>query len=301
LILSFGTLCLDRVYRIPQFPRFGGYIEAIDVQLVLGGEAANTALALRSLGVPVRLHTNPVGNDEAGRVLTELAKEQGIEVPNAVDGFVTPATDVYVTPDGERTMIGAGFSAMDSYEMPLPDLAGVSWLSAEPNMPNASKKVVSYAQDQNVKTYLMDFFKPEQDSIVSRCDVWQSSTDWVGARGDAEENLRWVEGHSRRYGCATILTDGARGLYAASKEFGARAFPALKAIEVVDTTGAGDVFRAGVLAGLHEGLPLNRAMLIGAAAAALASTTLGATTDLPSRSDVDKIIAKNDAFAAAYA
>lgn len=269
--------------------------------MILGGEAANTALALRSLGVPVRLHTNPVGDDEAGRVLMQLAIEHGMEAPIVVDGFVTPATDVYVTPDGERTMIGAGFSAMDTYEMPLPDLAGVAWLSAEPNMPNASKKVVSYAQDQNVKTYLMDFFKPEQDSIVSRCDVWQSSTDWVGARGNAEVNLRWVEDHSRRYGCATILTDGPRGLYAASQEFGARSFPALKGIEVVDTTGAGDVFRAGVLAGLHEGLPLIRAMLIGAAAAALASTTLGATTDLPSRSDVDQIIAKNDAFAAAYA
>ncbi len=300
MIVSYGTLCLDRVHLVPNMPRYGGYVEATEVRPTLGGEAVNTALALRSLGVVSRLQSNPIGRDEAGDTVLKLMEDHRLDPPLIVHGYMTPVTDIFVTPDGERTMVGAGFATMDRSDIALPDVRDASWLTAEPNMPNASRRAVEHAQSAGIKTYLMDFYATEHDTIVSRCDVWQSSTDWVGQRGDTEENLRWVEEHARRFGCATIVTDGPRGLFAASKDFGARAFPALVAPAVVDTTGAGDVFRAGVLAALADGLPLARALLFGSAASACAIGTLGATNGLPTREIVDALMKQNELLVRAY-
>jgi ribokinase len=300
MIVSFGTLCLDRVHLVPHMPRYGGYVEATEVRPTLGGEAVNTALTLRALGVESRLQSNPIGRDEAGEAVLKLMEDHRLDPPLIIDGYTTPVTDIFVTPDGERTMVGAGFAAMDQYDSVLPDVREASWLTAEPNMPNASRRAVEHAQSAGIKSYLMDFYDPEHDAIVSRCDVWQSSTDWVGERGDTEENLRWVEEHARRFGCATIVTDGPRGLFAASEEFGVRAFPALKAPAVVDTTGAGDVFRAGVLAALADEKPFTRALLFGAVAAACAIGTLGATNGLPDRERVDAVMQQNGLLVRAY-
>lgn len=300
MVVCFGTLCLDRVHRVPQLPRAGGYVEAIESQCFLGGEAANTTVALRALDVQARLHSNPIGDDENGHLLDSLMKKHGLNEPMVVPGYQTPVTEIYVTPDGERTMFGAGFSTMDSEEISLPDLDGATWLTSDPNMPKASRKVVEHAQRSNAKTYLMDFFKLEQDSLTANCQVWQSSTDWVGERGDTEENLRWVEDHSRRFGCATILTDGPRGLFAASPEFGARSFPAFPCRDIADTTGAGDIFRAGVIAGLTRNLPLQTCLLYGAAAACLSIQSLGATSNLPTIQEIELLISASELVARCY-
>lgn len=300
MVVCFGTLCLDRVHRVPSLPRRGGYVEAIESRWFLGGEAANTTVALRVLGVEARLCSNPIGDDENGRLLSSLIEIHGLEKPTIVSGYQTPVTEIYVTPDGERTMFGAGFSTMDTENISLPNLDGVTWLTSDPNMPKASKKVVEHAQRANVKTYLMDFYKVEQDALTANCEVWQSSTDWVGERGDHEENLRWVEEHSHRFGCATILTDGPRGLFAASPEFGARSFPAFPCNDVVDSTGAGDVFRAGVISGLVRNLPLETCLLYGAAAASLAVGSLGATSRLPTMEEIERLISEQSSIARCY-
>jgi sugar/nucleoside kinase (ribokinase family) len=58
---------------------------------------------------------------------------------------------------------------------------------------------------------------------------------------------------------------------------------------VVDSTGAGDAFRAGVLYGLHEGWPVGRALARGAAAGCLACTKLGASRFIPTLEELSEL------------
>ncbi|HVL38876.1 MAG TPA: hypothetical protein VM328_05740, partial [Fimbriimonadaceae bacterium] len=57
---------------MPRLPAPGGYVEILDEQLLLGGEAANTANALHSWGVPVRLCGNSLGEGESAERLRAM-------------------------------------------------------------------------------------------------------------------------------------------------------------------------------------------------------------------------------------
>ena len=66
------------------------------------------------------------------------------------------------------------------------------------------------------------------------------------------------------------------------------------AIDPVDTTGAGDAFLAGVLAGLVDGEPLDEMLGFANAVAALTTTDSGASTALPDRAAVADFRAENE-------
>jgi ribokinase len=61
-------------------------------------------------------------------------------------------------------------------------------------------------------------------------------------------------------------------------------------VEVVDTTGAGDAFAAGIAVGLAEGKSLSEAAWLGCVASALKTTRVGAQAGLPRRSEVDAML-----------
>src|SRR5690349_11825679 len=114
MILVFGTVCVDRVCRLARMPEAGGYVEAISEVRMLGGEAANTAYALRSWGAEVVLAGNGIANDTEGDfVRSELAR-RGIQAitDHLLPAVRTPVCDVFVDDAGRRTMIGFGFSDM---------------------------------------------------------------------------------------------------------------------------------------------------------------------------------------------
>lgn len=64
------------------------------------------------------------------------------------------------------------------------------------------------------------------------------------------------------------------------------------AVDAVDTTGAGDVFRAGFIAALIEGLPLADGLRFANAAAAVSCTRRGAMASVPSRADVERLVSR---------
>lgn len=61
MIVVFGTVCLDKVRRVPALPRKGGYVEIESETSYLGGEAANTAVMLARWRADVVLAGNSIG------------------------------------------------------------------------------------------------------------------------------------------------------------------------------------------------------------------------------------------------
>lgn len=300
MVVVFGTVCLDRVRRVPALPALGGYVEIQSETNLLGGEAANTALCLMKWGVPVLLHANPFGNDPEGELLIRLAEQKGL--PRASLSRSAPRTavcDIYVTPDGERTMIGAGFSDMGNFISldGLPLLPG-EWFTAEPNFGQPAREAARRANEAGMKTYLMDFIR--EDDPVAEGSFWQSSTDWAGVRGDLPATLEWAKRWSGRFGCHTIVTDGAAGLAYSSPESRGFVLPAYPYPSLVDSTGAGDAFRAGMLRGLNGGRPLPECLAFASAAGCLACGHLGATSHTPSVEEIEALMAAHPQVGLAF-
>jgi len=298
----FGTICLDRLRRVPTLPAPGGYVEVQDEVTLLGGEAANTANALHTWGDPVKLCGNALGGGIEGELLASLLRERTLEA--SVAGLPpeqpsTPVCDIYITPNGERTMFGRGFSAMEPEVTrdSLPLKAG-KWFTAEPNMECASRQAARLAHAAGMRTYLMDFIR--EDDPVMPGSFWQSSTDWAGYRNNAQRNVQWVEEFVARTGCFAILSDGPNGFVAGSREYPVRSYAPFPAPKVVDTTGAGDLFRAGMLHGLSRGWSLPECLRFAAVAGCLKCQSLGATTYVPSEAEIAAHIAANPTVARQY-
>jgi sugar/nucleoside kinase (ribokinase family) len=276
-------------------PETGGYVEATSQVRMLGGEAANTAFALRSWGSEVVLACNGIGEDTEGDFLrTELASRR-IEpiIEHLVRTTRTPVCDLFVDNAGQRTMIGFGFSALESTVDPtrLPYRTG-QWFTVEPNMVQAARSSVLLAHQAGMRIYTMDMVK-EEDPVPTGC-YWQTSTDWAGVRGDTTSNLAWLRGFVEKHDCFAILTDGANGFVAGSRDVGIQHYiPFQVDRPAVDSTGAGDLFRAGMLFGLDLGWPIEYCLRFASAAGCLACQTLGATSHVPSLQEIEAVIYRN--------
>jgi sugar/nucleoside kinase (ribokinase family) len=299
LILVFGTICLDRIRRIEQLPKKGGYCEIQDQLELLGGEAANTASFLAMWRVDVHLAGNSLGSGYEGDNLRLRLLERGLDDVYLSRAGKTPICDVYVTEDGDRTMFGLGFSGM-SLSSPLDQLPleKDKWFTAEPNMDTQSRLAVKQAHKAGMKLYLMDFFRPDEE--IPPGAICQFGTDWVGERDNPEVNMQWVADWSAIHKCVTILTDGKNGIFVAEHGKVATHLPAFPIFNVVDTTGAGDAFRAGVLYGLSHEWSLSHALRFGSAAAALKVQHIGATEHIPSLREVEIFIEENPEISARF-
>jgi sugar/nucleoside kinase (ribokinase family) len=310
MLVVYGTVCVDRIARVEALPPKGGYAEIVDEVRMVGGEATNTAMALAHWGLPVALVGNPVGSG-ADAELIRHSLESGqvdrihLDTGRAARSPLTPVCDIYVTPDGERTMFGRGFRDLESDVEPLTvkDLLDElirpgAWFTAEPNHGAVARRVVAEAASRGASVYLLDFFK--EDDPIPPGAFWQSSTDWIGCRGDAERNVEWVGEFADRTGCFCILSDGPNGFVAGGLGHPVRHYSAFPCPEVVDATGAGDVFRAGMLFGSERGMDLPSRLRFAAAAGCLNCLGVGGTGRLPSVAEIEAHIEAHPEVARSY-
>lgn len=298
MVLVFGTICIDRIRRVSTLPKPGGYCPVLSQIELLGGEAANTACFLVMWRQEVVLAGNGLGFGLDYENIRLKLLEKGLDVTFLVRSEATPECDVYVSEDGDRTMFGFGFDS--AIHTPLEKLPWLKdhWFTADPNLSVGGRAAMRRAHEKGMRLYLMDFFR--EDEFIPEGAVCQYSTDWVGQRSDNEQNRKWVESWSKKHLCYTILTDAADGTHFCTPQGEYHRFPVFKVEEVLDTTGAGDAFRAGTIHGLSQGWDFGRAIQFGSAAGALKVPHIGATEYLPSVFEVEKVIESQPQISAQF-
>ncbi len=301
-VLVVGSANVDFTVAVPRLPSPGETVSEGTLLVNHGGKGANQAVAARRLGADVRL-IGSVGDDASGRgVLAALAAE-GI----GVDGMVVSSTaatgtalivvdgagrnQIAVAPGANRALPEAQISAraadvdwsdvvVCSLEIPVAVAAAaltearrrgrVTVLNPAP-VPAAGVDFWS----------VVDFATPNEHEAERLSGI--ASRDEPGAR-DAASALR------TRGARAVIVTLGAQGALAVT-DAGATRTPAF-AVDVVDTTAAGDAFNAGLAVALAEGRALDAALRLAGAAGALACTRRGAQASLATRADVERLLAR---------
>ncbi len=299
MILVYGAVCLDRIRRIESLPKAGGWAEYDSELAILGGEAANTSAALQSWGTPPRLVGNPLGADAEGDELRKRMADLGVDFcPLGPPTPHTATCDIYVSDEGDRTMFGTGFRAM-AHQVHLDQIpwTEATWFTAEPNHGETALRALRMASDRGLKVYGQDF---TDAALLPRLDFWQSSTDWAGRRGHTQSNVEWVRAWSQKIGAPSILSDGPNGFVLGLPGGSAQAFPPFPCPRLVDTTGAGDLFRAGMLHGLSQGWPLADCLRFASAAGALSCGGWGGTGYIPSSDEIRALIRETPDVARRY-
>jgi sulfofructose kinase len=277
-VIVYGTVGLDTIWRVERLPPPGGYAHVLEERWTVGGTAANSAIALARWGARVALVGNAIGDDEDGRRLRELLAREAPEIdtrflPVAPDAS-TPAFVCVATSDGHRTMYGRR-------------TAGVRWPALAPELARSARlftldpyggsvEACAVAAREGLPIVAMDCAGIPSVNAVASLVV--TSYENVGADASAPELAAFAAGIRDRYGVSTIVTWGERGclIAAAGGASGETThLPAYVAPEVVDSTGAGDLFRAGMVYGLLQEWDLLRSARFASAAAALNCGAMG--------------------------
>ncbi len=300
MIVVYGTVCLDLIHRVSNLPPKGGYVDVQDEFHALGGEAANTSASLRRWGADVQLVGNPLGQGPEAELLAALLRHHGLEDATLPWGdHSAPVCHILVTPDGERTMFGRGFVEMEQRGDPsLMRTQEGAWFTTDPNHGAQARAATEKAHEAGMNVYLLDFVRDEE-TVPQGC-YWQSSTVWVGERGNLDVNKRWLEGWLKKHDCIAILTDGVDGFLLGTRAEGIRHYPAYDIPDAVDSTGAGDMFRAGMLFGLEMGWELPDTLQYAAVAAALNCRGLGAIGGLEDRTTIERHVKEHAETGAQY-
>lgn len=296
MVQVYGTVCLDVLKRVQKIPPLGGYVEVEETTMLLGGEAANTAAQLAAFGVECQLIGNAMSGVDVARLMAG-AKIENYALPQSE--FSAPVCDIYVTPDGERTMFGQGFRGLEKrHALGLLNVECDGWLTVDDNHGEAAREAVRRAHDWGKPVYAMDLVRDQEPLLHG--DILQTSTDWMDgiAREDVVSKAReWTE----KYGIRVVITDGANGFVYSAPGRGVVELPSLPCPYRVDSTGAGDAFRAGMLCGVIGGWPIDKTLAFAAAAGAMACTRLGGAANAPSKDAVVAHVLENKEIADRYA
>lgn len=263
---------------------------------VSGGSAANTLAGMASLGAQTAF-IGKVFDDELGRIFRHDMKAVGVDftTPSATSGRSTARCLILVTPDGQRTMntfIGACNELYDGdIDASLIAKAeilygeGYMWdmectksamLKAFADAKKAGTKIAFTLSDVFcVARYRNDFLQLLDEHFdILFCN--EGELDALYPEIPFEQKLERIQGKAE----IIAVTRGEKGSVILTPTERIEVAPQLVA-NVVDTTGAGDLYAAGFLYGLTHGKPLAECGALGSACAAQIIQHLGARVQRP--------------------
>lgn len=245
-----------------------------------GGQAANTAAWLAHHGVPVTLIA-AFGDDEPGRARRAELTAAGVACPVPPRAGAATGTVIVVAQGGHRTMLndrGANLLLTPSdVDAHLGDDTRHVHLSAYPLLDEASRsagrRALALARARGLSVSVdAASAAPLRRVGPDRFAAWVRGADLLLANADEAEVLGDLTGVVRH----VVVKRGSAG----AEWDGAVRVPARPAT-VVDPTGAGDAFAAGLLAAWLTGAGPAAALAAGVAAGALAVARVGARPPLP--------------------
>lgn len=290
-VLSYGYICIDHIIRVPHLPSPDhGAIAMSDIK-VLGGNATNTAAYLCQWGLSVALAGYVIGDDFLG----DLFMEEVAKVPRLSGQYLERATDmnsmyciVMVTPDGERSMVGVNedkaplsrvtVQMIEDARIMSMDLYGeTDTLVEAAQLASQAKVPVVIGDLQSIEHPILPFTSIAISSAAEVRRIYPNKSIEEFARNVMDNGAREV-----------IVTDGAADVRLFSDD-GNITHVVPTSVEVVDATGAGDTFRAGVVYGKLNGLNLIDSAALGVATGTLCVSREGGTSNPPHFAQVQEL------------
>ncbi len=267
------------------YSRMGPAIEAS------GGSAGNTAAGVASFGGRAA-YFGKVAEDQLGRIFSHDIRAQGVHYPTRAKGTVPPTARsmIFVTPDGERSMntyLGACVElGPEDVEAEVVKASKVTYFEGYLWDPPRAKEAIvdccriAHAHGREtsmtlsdsfcVGRYRSEFLELMRSGTVDIVFANREETLSLYETGDFDEALTRIAGDCK-LAAVTMSEEGAMILRGGERIH----VPATQIRELVDTTGAGDLFAAGFLFGYTQGRSLEDCGRLGCLAAGIVIQQIG--------------------------
>jgi sugar/nucleoside kinase (ribokinase family) len=267
-----------------------------EFKLTTGGCALNCCVALRKMGLPCELVTK-IGDDWMGEFLASEIRRHCIGDAGVTRQRGRPSafTFIPVHSDGQRSFIHYPGTDWDfgpeDVPMDLVRQSRICFFSGAMVLPRfdgePAARVLAEAQRSGAITLLDNVYVDTADR-----SAWQAAIGpclphldyYIPSESEAAALTGRREPHSMAEailsaGCrGAVIKLGDRGAYYLLADGREGRVPGYRAEKIVDTTGAGDSWAAGFIAGLHQSVPIEDAIALANATAAMDIQHVGAAT-----------------------
>ncbi len=285
---------------IPEWDHLGTFDH---IEHHIGGCAVNTGVDLVRLGVPVAVSAC-IGRDGAGAFVRQALADSGADTTGLVetDQAATSYTFVMIGSDGRRRYlhhVGANAHFTDAHvPSDLVAAARILHMGGSLLMPamdgEPTARLLARARDLGVTTCMDTAYNPTVDSraLIEPClphlDIFMPSIEEAQAitgESDPERMLQWFS--DWEIGLLGIKL-GADGCIVRTAS-GTERYPAF-GVDVVDGSGAGDAFTAGLLYGVLHEWDVERTARFANATAAHCIQAIGCSTGVPPAAEVSRFL-----------
>jgi sulfofructose kinase len=284
-VVALGQACVDYLGRVPSYPREDGKIELLELQSQCGGPASTALVTLSRLGIRTSL-LGSVSDDPIGVAVLEGLRADQVDHSflKITPGYTSQFAFIAVSREsGNRTIFWHRGSAppLKTEDVDLSPFSEAKVLHLDGLMIEASIEAARQARARDLKVVLdAGTMREGSLDLVSQIDVLIASERFaaplVGEHSSAEKALETLS----RFGPEKIvITLGAKGSvgWDRGEVLAQGAFP----VDVVDTTGAGDVYHGAYIYGLLKGWDMKACMRFASATSALKCRAIGARAGIP--------------------
>jgi len=283
----------DTLIPLEQFPAPGSKVHYGDRSTQPGGQVATTVLACQTWGVKSR-YVGKLGDDSAARLHQDAFRRVGAEAQIVtVPGTASLHNVILIDAAGERTVICQRNQQMvlQPGDLRREWIVNARILHVDGHDTAAATLAASWAREAGIPVVAdLDDTYPGIEELVANIDYLIVSEDFscrLMNETNLESALRKMQA---RYGCrlsaatlgesGVLAWDGKQLLHSAAYR-----------VPVVDTTGAGDIFRAGFIYGLLREWPLDRQLDFSCAAAAMNCMAQGARGGIQPVAAIENLMA----------
>ena len=281
IVYVVGSVNVDLVVRADTLPRPGETVTGGTFERHGGGKGANQAVAAARHGAEVRM-VAAVGDDELGAEAVAQLEAEGVDVSGVerLAGTPTGVALIAVDAAGENQIaVASGANAelgADPVERALARAAPDSVVLLGLEIPDAPVLAGARAAREAGLGVVLNPApaRPLPDALLALSPLLTPNRDEARALSGEDEPEAAALALAARTGAPVVVTVGAQGALVADGSAVERV-PA-PAVEVVDTTGAGDAFNGALACELATGAPLLEAVRAAVAVAADSTRAPGA-------------------------
>jgi sulfofructose kinase len=295
-VVGLGANSVDFVHLLPGYPQpFGSFAKMrIEKQEILcGGQTATAMCACAKLGLRAK-YAGVTGTDDNGRRVRRELEQRGIDLTDVIirDAQNQFAVILVDETTGDRIVLWDRDERLiiRDREIPAESIADSRVLHVDDVDQGAAIRAAAIARAAGVHvTSDIDRITERTEELIGAVTIpifAEHVPAHVTGVNDPESALRKLRKTHDGLLCVTLGDRGAMALDGDALHY----IPAFH-VEALDTTGAGDVFRAGFIYALLRGAPADEILRFANAAAAVSCTRLGALGGIPELAEVEGLIA----------
>ena len=288
-VYAYGVIASSELHLLNMaFPSPDAYAEIAETHYMTGGEALNSAIVLSRLGVSVQLDGNWVGDTPAGQRLLAAIQRFGIDAQRLrVEPGFAGVREIVFSDEHSRTIFGNYVDLLSTtrkWNIPQKgDVARARIVCVDPPFQAESALVGAYAVELGIPFVSIDCPYDQQLSTAAAA-VILSGEYRNRAYPQADVSMLFAEYQQRAQGLVVFTVGDDAVLY------GRRGQPIRQfkpyPVKVIDSAGAGDSFRAGVIYGMLQQWDDDQTIQYASAVAGMVCASFPGVLNSPTHTEV---------------